>query len=843
MTVYNISITIINMFQKIMSINSFTKSIIKNLFITLAVVVFVNPNISFAQTWQEPECAPPNCNAPAPIHEGTTGQGKYWGSAIQSSSQTIGAFLMLTEGLLSRWTVADGAGVAAKQFCLMYSDESLDYFPGNIQQGTEEGFLKCIDWSDGWGSLGTDGGGGGPGGTDPGPGTGPGTGPGSGSGATLQNGQVDGNVLVWRADTGTWVSAPGFRQASFLGNGYYSFVMGDWPDTLFSSIFGTSDASVGSAFGKFALNGGFYYRPDATNDGGGDTYPTAGKILGGDFNENYKVKWFTPSELGLVSNQDITTIVNNISSLLPNGTITGQMLFWQNNGWNLTDGILGAGDTLSIFDGLFTIGTGTQFTFFQNENCPVGSDGSVLNAEDASFGGLFQGLFNIKCNGTLRIKDTYGDGQEEVLITNVAALDEDTFNNSSVRGLCYVADEDGGVEKGTVVDCEQKSSGELFLPGPRFKLVGQFNTPSFTELDPTSPVEPIDGLLEVGSLTSDKQYQYTFTVPLNVQSVLVQACAGGGGGGGGGAGLPGNSNKAGGGGGGGGAAGECTSETINTENVSKLVFKPGAGGRAGYGGKLPGGLGNERCATCTDNNHGVAGTDTTVQVFDTNDSVIDSFTLAGGNPGIGGYKKGEYMPMVGAVNTGGVGGKSGATPDASASYEVHEEFLPYNGQRGNDNQENWLQNPLGSVGYLTTEATGNSFGGNGGRGLVANASFLPSGSVYQGSQQGNPGSGVTIPYVGNGYSLWGGSGNGGTWASGGGGGGGASGAEWSGSCLFYMYGYPSSGNACTGFIGDDVLAQFGIGGGFDYGSTNANDWFSQGGGGGRGGPGFVKVSW
>lgn len=131
------------------------------LFGLLVVLSFVaSPLLTFAQTsWSPPSGPPPNNNAPAPIHKGSTGQAKYFSNSAMPPF-SIGALGLIAEGVFSDFVRADELGVAAKQFCLMTSPggESEDYFPGSgsntFEQGVEEGFLDCIDASTGWGSGG-----------------------------------------------------------------------------------------------------------------------------------------------------------------------------------------------------------------------------------------------------------------------------------------------------------------------------------------------------------------------------------------------------------------------------------------------------------------------------------------------------------------------------------------------------------------------------------------------------------------------------------------------------------------------------------------------------------------
>lgn len=840
----------------------------KILTLVLTLSLVFGANITLAQNYlTQPAGPPPGNNAPAPIHEGQTGQGKYWGNI---PGYSLGSFLNIVEGLMSGWVTADDEGVAAKQFCLMYSDESLDYFPGNsqntIQQGIDEGFLKCIDWSTGWGE-------GSSGGSTPNtslvfdPATntlsitdsagtlttdipvGSGSGGGSGgSGSGLPNGQFNGNAMVWREDMGAWTSAPHFRQVSFTGNGFLSFVMGDWPDTIFSSIFGTSDASVGSSFGKFALNGPFYYRPDNSSD---TTDPelqggTPGKILAGHATENYRVDWRTPGDLGLATQQDITNLASTITNIadLPEADENGQFLWWNSDfedfgaqgAWSLTTSIFATSNILTLIGGSLVVSTDSLLTFFENDSCPVGSDGSVTYAQQKP-PTLFQDnlfVFDIKCSMAIKLKDVYGDEKEEVIVKSIPILEDEAFDNIQVRSLCYTFNGYEDIEQGTLVDCQSLSNGSLFLPGPKFQ-VSQWGSTTNT-LTQNSPITPNETNLisDIVNLPNDTQssgsYIYWWQVPVGLETVTLSACSGGGGGGGGGAAQPGDGVKPGGGGGGGGGAGNCVDDQqIDLTGVTHLKITVGSGGRRGFGGYLEAvtnsGDAPNVCVTCGANtNDGLPGAITKIEKFDGTD--LEPVTeLSGGIYGKGGKRYDES----GNPDSGGFGGASAATPVNLNDYAVQETFISHNGQTGANATVETIENPLLEIGYITTFAEdATSRGGNGGAGLVAESFDLPASAVYPTWSNGSGGNGAhaTSLSQGNGNNLRGGTGASGLWASGGGGGGGASGYDWMDTCAF-----PVAGGISFGC------------GGSNEGYDGVGGWYSQAGPGGHGGPGFVKLTW
>lgn len=126
------------------------RSLFRYAFVFFVALLFITQSAS-AQIWNPPTGAPPNNNAPAPIHEGMLGQGKGWGD-LSGSSYTLGAILMLTQGLFSEWAIADNQGVAATQFCLGTEGE---IGASNFPFGTEG--LDCITEADGWPGSGQDG--------------------------------------------------------------------------------------------------------------------------------------------------------------------------------------------------------------------------------------------------------------------------------------------------------------------------------------------------------------------------------------------------------------------------------------------------------------------------------------------------------------------------------------------------------------------------------------------------------------------------------------------------------------------------------------------------------------
>lgn len=141
---------------------TFYKTFLRGIIAILTFSIVFGANIALAQNTYVPPAGPPESfNAPAPIHQGQAGQGKWW---PQLPNYTIGALYGAFEGVVSKWTSADD-GVAATKFCLMDPSDvegggsatgtsfytALDYFPSNIQGGIDQGLLNCIDWESGWG--------------------------------------------------------------------------------------------------------------------------------------------------------------------------------------------------------------------------------------------------------------------------------------------------------------------------------------------------------------------------------------------------------------------------------------------------------------------------------------------------------------------------------------------------------------------------------------------------------------------------------------------------------------------------------------------------------------------
>jgi len=828
---------LINFLPTTMITKKLQTTIRKILILVLMYSIVFGTNLTLAQTqYAEPSGAPPGNNAPAPIHEGSTGQGKYWNNIPQYS---LGSFLNIVEGLFSSWIVSDGAGVAATQFCLGTAEE-IDG-SGFAEDGSTSG-LDCITEGSGWGSGGGEGGSGIPNtavsfdaatntlsitdtqgtlSTNIPLGSG-----GGGGGSSLQPGQINGNALVWRADTNSWVSSPKFRQVSFVGNGFSSFVMGNWPNAMFSTIFGASDLDPADAFGKFGLNGAFYYRPNTLSD---TTDPeleggTPGKILAGHATENYRVDWRTPGDLGLLTQADlgnINTLINSLSTL-PSGNTTGQILYWWNNTWNLTEGVYITGSVMGISDGLFSIAQGGQFTFYDNENCPAGSDGSILNVEDIS--GLLVNLFNVKCNGAIRIGQFFADSEDDtVVLTNVPQLEQEQITATGARNLCYTTLEVDGVEKGLVIDCISRPTGSLLVNGP-------------------IPTNPNSNSASIPESTVE-----LWEIPFGVDSVTVRACAGGGGAGGGAAGSPGAQDNPGGGGGGGGGAGQCVDQVIplTEPNLTHLRITAGRGGAGGTNGLRTCPSGNlYGCVSVVgsggDGGDGVSGISTKIEKMAGTNVISTPINLTAGLGGKGGKNQcNQSGPGYECGSFGGPGGKGGHIPLLSTNLDLAtaQGFQNSNGQHGREKDVNnagtmTLNNFFFDEEYYASFCDNTtsiniiaSCGGDGGDGQIASMGHPSSSNPYTGlwsalsltSQGGEGGHGCILTPSGpcdnhfdedwqgqeitsNAYHA--------TWGSGGGGGPGANGWMW-----------------------------------VDYNNGSGYEYRSYGGPGRRGGPGFAYLTW
>lgn len=839
--------------------------IVRRIILLAIIFTLVFPNIMFAQVWTPPTGAPPNNNAPAPIHEGTTGQGKYWSSFANLS---LGSLYNTVEGLISGWGTADEEGFGATQFCLVKGPSGFDYFPTNITGGISAGALKCIDFEDGWGSGGGGTGEGGEGGE------GGGTGEGVPNTAFTYNptdntltitdtagsvtspelpfsdipdGTIRGQSLFWDNLTQQWKPHSLFRTtftssnnanegtgtpgATNENNFMPNFIMGNWPDAIYQSTFGHADPVPGPVLvsqdkaegrAKFGLNGEFFYRQTTGN--GDISVPTIGKILGSTV-EN-KVSWVDPA-----------TYIAGLG--MPQGTSTGQVLYWGGIAagytWQLTQGVRLTPDAITFAgSGGAMFGEGSALAFFNNLNkCPANSGGSILKVTDISAPGFFPNVFDVRCNGAIKIKNVVGDANEEVVLTNVAVLNQNQKDQTVPRNLCYTSQPYSGIDAGTLVDCEPVESGTLIVKGP---------------IGPNPWTNP----------TTDYTVE-EWDVPFGVTSVSITSCAGGGGGGGGAGGQPkfnSSLDKTGGGGGGGGGAGQCTEQVLplTEPNLAKLRISVGRGGnygnqgitRCAYTSNLQGtestcdtwysGSNNGDNATSGGNGYSVS-----IQKISTSGSIISTpINLVGG---IGGGRGRTQCAVTSSQGGGwecgafgGIGGKGGGVPtiigNTAQNIANRQSYSSLNGQHARENNTNnaggeTLLLVAGQLGYYSgfcsNGSSMSSCGGTGGIGQspsILQTSSLGLGPVFpnyltngSGGQGGEGCSSCNFFFNhNNGMDTYfyseSSSGLGGNWGQGGGGGGGAHGRSW-----------------------------------IDYNSGSGFSYESRGSIGGRGGPGYVRLSW
>jgi hypothetical protein len=245
-----------------------TTSIRLSLRYTLVFIVgllFISSSVS-AQIWNPPTGAPPNNNAPAPIHEGQIGQGKGWGD-LSGSPYTLGAILTLTQGLFSEWAIADNQGVAATRYCL---GTEAAIATSSFPFGTTG--LDCITAADGWPN-----GGGGGGGDLP--------------AATA------GQTLFFNEALGVW------QASEFLRS-----IDGGIGDSANKIMLGYELPNDDDVEANVSIHGSFKY---TVPNQPGSFY--TGKVLGS--LGAGTVSWLDPATLGL-------------GGALPIGTVTGQILYW-----------------------------------------------------------------------------------------------------------------------------------------------------------------------------------------------------------------------------------------------------------------------------------------------------------------------------------------------------------------------------------------------------------------------------------------------------------------------------------------------------------------------------------
>lgn len=853
---------------------------------TLFVVFMLvfGANIASAQytetQYVEPNGPPPGNNAPAPIHEGTLGQGKYWSSIPQYS---LGSFLNIVEGMFSSFVVSDGAGVAATQFCLGTPLEIAQ--SGFATDGTTTG-LNCLTDATGWPADGSDGSPGGPGGPgDPGD---PGD-PGTGTSSSIPNGDIWHQFLYYSNETSSWKPLPLSRIWTPLeqylagSTSIVDIIDAGLPLPGPSIEFGSTNTlnyaydpaqipATGDAYFDGAVNmivTGSFTAQNETPSGSLNTLSMSsnGTRVNGPLRiqhvtgENVPINnilantttngqsdWKSAAELGLVTQtefqQFVTNITNQLTDItnqlneiinggggngttLPEGTQDGQML-WLNDDfdppiWTISNTVrLLGGNTLSFIQATLKLGPNSDLVFANNDNCPADSAGSVMRAAPrVNITGIVAGEFDIGCSEAIKISTANFDGSndETVVISNVPQLDDTQVITAGPRNLCYTTLDIPGVEKGLLVDCEASPSGTFTVNGP-------------VPLSPTYNPSISDSNVQV------------WNIPFGVTSVTVRACAGGGGGGGGSAGLPGNVDKPGGAGGGGGGAGQCTEQVLplTESNITALRLTAGRGGAGGAGGIRYCGTAGQSANSCgnttgdvnTGNgNNGSNGFLTKVEKMSGNTVLSTPINLT---PGSGGSAGRIQCAVNGGSEFecgtfGGPGGKGGHVPLIASQLSAAQGMQQSNGQHGREIDFNNASTPTLNgffynaqyySGFCNNASNGSvaSCGGDGGNGQVAN---------------------LVHPTISNPYD--------GFWAlypltgQGGGGGTGCSGCnthfdeDWQGSEVEDSAQLGSWGSGGGG--GGGARGWIWV----DYNNESGYEYQNHAGNGSRGGPGFVYLSW
>jgi len=238
-----------------------------------------------------------------------------------------------------------------------------------------------------------------------------------------------------------------------------------------------------------------------------------------------------------------------------------------------------------------------------------------------------------------------------------------------------------------------------------------------------------------------RSQNFTWTVPSNVNRLVLKMAAGGGGGGGGG----GSSGGIGGGGGGGGGAGDVLVTSVDVTAGEAVAVLVGAGGFSGKGTSAgnPGTSGTSGSSTTVTfstspwsfsltggGGGGGSGANASSTTFWTNGTSTGA-TSAGGGGGAGGFSN---YPVGLATANGG----NGSTGTASAN--------PFGGGGGGGGENNGAGGAGGKSQYCATQAAGGSGaaghggggGGGGGSGFAAGGAG-GNGSGAGGTLTGSPG--------------------------------------------------------------------------------------------------------
>lgn len=335
-------------------------------FVAIAFIFSFFAVSTHAQTWQPPVGAPPENNVAPPIHEGSAGQAKYWNSV---AAYSLGSLYNLVEGLLSAFTVADGEGVAATQYCLIPDPQAFE--DSGYDFSTLPADACVSDWGQIAGLDGVDG--------------------------------VDGDLddlycSVSEQGDAVTIQCPNQDAVTITPSGlpaggpgstlWYNSQTSEWEvSNLVRSVDGAPEVNVNDKIflgfktigqqdpASVEIFGSFRYRtPQDPNDP--NFY--VGKVLGGALNGS--VVW------------------QELASLLPGGTSAGQIMYW-----NQVDGEWNVSTDSGFLEGLGFVANytnGKKFSYLDNNgSCPEFNTIAIENG----FGGI---LKDLNCTDELRVNTT-----------------------------------------------------------------------------------------------------------------------------------------------------------------------------------------------------------------------------------------------------------------------------------------------------------------------------------------------------------------------------------------------------------------------------------------------------
>jgi len=757
---------------------------------TLFVVFMLvfGANIASAQNYTDPLGPPPGNNAPAPIHEGTLGQGKYWNPSL-IPSYSIGAMFGIFDGLLSNWIIADGAGVAATQFCLGTAEE-IDG-AGFHEDGSTAG-LNCVTDTTGWPGGGGDGGGG------DGGGGGGGGGGGDGTTSSIPDGDIWHQLLYYSNEAAEWKPLPLTRIMTPL-----EMYLGGSADAI-NTVVQNGLPLPGTVIEFGSLNQVDYNNPAEINAVGEDPYyagpvqmtvtgafsarnqaPGATHTLGVDgngtrvngpfrlqhvtgesiplnnilatTNTNGQTDWKTADDLGLATDIDLQNAINNLTpgTTIPDGTSSGQILYW-----NEVAEVWQASALGGYIESLgFTVNNdgGGGFNIIDSMGtCPINAGLKVKV-------GIFSNMRVIDCASqilitpalmTLSSTSTLITSSNEFKVTSPNAVFTKLVHNApEPRPVCAETD------------------GDLTLCGNQ----------------------------STGTWTHSTAGSYTFTVPSGVYELTYSLRGGGGGGGGGGFGKSlydmgdafSRVAMAGGGGGGGGGKGEFITGTMQVFPGQQIQVGVGFGGTGGCAISYAGGI------ACHPYGNSISGQMNGSTGQNGADSFINGpaagqdFTADGGNGGEGGFSFNPNMSNpataleLGIATPGGDGGSdwdgdvnsfggdfgqirhefSGQSIIDDSNYDGGQPDHPNPPGAGNSSTGSCLRQNTIAYGGDGGEGSGGTAGGGGGN-AYTHGSFEPS-TCDLGSNS----------YLTIGAGAWGDNGGDATDGTGNGGGGGGGGSS------------------------------------------------------------------